>query len=185
MMARVLGAVAALAASACAAPRHRREPDPGAEPCAGRRDDFGALRAYVAAVYPAANLARKSNATVRKLFESLDYLYAPTAARAARYGAAVAGGGAAAAAAAPLPYVPSGWWFDADRVPRRARWLGGASATRWARPAVYVDTPRRSANAPFSSVGARFGPAPSWTNPLAVARVVFAPARPPRGAKTL
>ena len=87
-------------------------------------DDIDGVRAYLAAVYPAASLRDADDATCRALFESLDYFYACDDARAAamRPPAACAPLSARFAppaapprrAAPPLPYLPAGPYFSAD-----------------------------------------------------------------------
>ena len=165
---------AALVCALGAAERHR----------VGRKDDCGpparvkvrsdAVRAYLRAVYP--HMRPHSNRTLRALYDSLDYVYAPSAAREGRLvpSRGVRGD------APPPPYLAAGWYYEASPA-RQARWVGGASRSRWPRPARYR-APRASADGAFSTVGARFGPAPSWTSPLAVVRVPFALAAADDGA---
>ena len=89
----------------------------------GRKDDCGpparvkvrsdAVRAYLRAVYP--HMRPHSNRTLRALYDSLDYVYAPSAAREGRLvpSRGVRGD------APPPPYLAAGWYYEAAP----ARWI--------------------------------------------------------------
>ena len=73
-----------------------------------------------------------------------------------------------------LPYVPEGAYYAAPAKRRKnVKWLAGANANRWRAP-VRRRQASKSASKRASTVGGRFGPAPSWTNPLALVKYPFA-----------
>ena len=140
---------------------------------AKRRHD---RKAYLSAVYP---MARPPNrAAVKAFFEhSLDYFYATN--RAPRLQPPVI------APRIVAPYLPSGEYYALLKPPPRPRrWIAPASTSRWPSPTVVVPQPLNHTEFFFSSQGARLGPAPSWTNPLAIVKYPLSPhlEPPPRGA---
>ena len=125
--------------------------------------DYARVEAYLRRLYPATRTLAGAAAVAR--FEDLDYLYADRP--------VLAPPRAAAGRAPPLPYLPPGAYYGAPADRRkRPRWLAGAAADRWRAP-VKVRRATRGAVARASTVGGRFGPAPSWTNPLALVRYPF------------
>ena len=125
---------------------------------------------YLRAVYPAAVIERE-NAVA--LFESLDYYYVPLASRYAAMSPALV-----VKNAPMLPYVPAGAYYSAeasssDELFELSHWTSGSSFTRWKRPVrVFAEKPDTYFH---SSNGTRIGPAPSWTNPLAIVRYPLFP----------
>ena len=146
--------------------------------------DATALRDYLAAVYPAAaaSVRAMAPARLRSLFRSLDYFYAGCDASrlaALRPPLPRCPPLRAGAADAPLPpYVPAGAYYRAARAAPPARYFADASFDRHASPVALLRAPLplHAAGSLLSSHGAKLGPAPSWTNPLALVRYPLYPA---------
>ena len=119
------------------------------------------VEAYLRALYPSTQ--RIENAVAA--FEALDYLYADrNILEPPRF---------LAKQVPPLPYAPEGAYYAAKPAHRKkAKWLAGANANRWRAP-VRRRQASKSASKRASTVGGRFGPAPSWTNPLALVKYPF------------
>ena len=107
------------------------------------------VEAYLRALYPSTQ--RIENAVAA--FEALDYLYAdrnilePQRDLPRQIPA--------------LPYAPEGAYYAAKPAHRKkAKWLAGANANRWRAP-VRRRPAAQSASKRASTVGGRFGPAPS------------------------
>ena len=119
------------------------------------------VEAYLRALYPSTQ--RIENAVAA--FEALDYLYADRN--------ILEPPRALERQVPPLPYVPEGAYYAAKPAHRKkAKWLAGANANRWRAP-VRRRQASKSASKRASTVGGRFGPAPSWTNPLALVKFPF------------
>ena len=120
------------------------------------------VEAYLRALYPSTQ--RIENAVAA--FEALDYLYADRN--------ILEPPRSLAKQVPPLPYVPEGAYYSAKPAHRKkAKWLAGANANRWRAP-VRRRQASKGASKRASTVGGRFGPAPSWTNPLALVKYPFA-----------
>ena len=110
------------------------------------------VEAYLRALYPATQRLEKDAVAA---FERLDYLYADrNILEPPRF---------LAKQVPPLPYVPEGAYYAAKPTHRKkAKWLAGANANRWRAP-VRRRQAVQSGSKRASTVGGRFGPAPSWT----------------------
>ena len=119
------------------------------------------VEAYLRALYPSTQ--RIENAVAA--FEALDYLYADRNILEPQRDLP--------RQTPPLPYVPEGAYYAAKPAHRKkAKWLAGANANRWRAP-VRRRQASKSASKRASTVGGRFGPAPSWTSPLALVKYPF------------
>ena len=120
------------------------------------------VEAYLRALYPATQSLEKNAVAA---FEALDYLYADrNILETPRF---------LAKQVPPLPYVPEGAYYAAKPARRKkAKWLAGANANRWRAP-VRRCRAAQTAVRRASTVGGRFGPAPSWTSPLALVKYPF------------
>ena len=136
--------------------------------------DAAAVRNYLAAVYPAARmkLDKLSYGALLHQYESLDYYYACTVARATALTPKASC--TATATAAPLPFVSAGAYYRAVHN-ETTSWNLPGSLDRHAHP-VYITHRRMPATQAFHSAnGGRSGPAPSWTNTLALVRYIWFP----------
>ena len=142
------------------------------------RPDAVAVRAYLAAVYPAARglIERLSPRQLARRFDSLDYYYSSASAESLRPPFTLRPG-----EVAQLPYLPAGAYYRASgNAPMDA---GRFNAVLWSafdRHTFPVHVLRAalpgSQVANFhSSFGARLGPQPSWTSPLAIVRYSQSP----------
>lgn len=136
--------------------------------CRRTASDDADVSRYLRAVYPSLS-EDASPEDKRRLFESLEYYYACSDERAKQMTPP-----ARCVAVTELPYVPSGEYFvaavDAARdwaSLRSLKWTAPASRSRWLRPSRSVSSRESSTNL-FSTIGSRLGPAPSWTNPMAL-----------------
>ena len=146
--------------------------------------DARRIERYMTRVYPVDAARQAGDAKqLKQAFEGLHYFYAPhrnilEPARDLKTDAAPR-----------LPYLPSGAWYAAPRnYSRFTGWIASASAERWWRVSeehqpppfkrpplrtVRHRTAARSSSGRASTIGSRFGPAPSWTNPLALVKYPF------------
>ncbi len=146
-----------------------------------------AIRDYLVAVYPAASdrLHRLKRPRLVRLYETLDYYYAasPAAVRTLQPRILIGGGGSSptASAAVPMPYIPNGAFYHALGAPPLDH--GRLNAVLWGNydrhdhPVEVLQHGLLGAATErfHSSFGARMGPQPSWTSPLAIVRYVHHP----------
>lgn len=139
---------------------------------------------YLQAVYPSAHetLAATPLSVLVELFESLDYYYVCEPRRGQRLlpmATCVPIFHASGRLQMPpaLPYLPSGIYYSADGPDRttHSAWKMRASFVRWLAPVLRITKPVIPPIQLHSVIGSRFGPQPSWTNPLAIVRNVFFP----------
>lgn len=146
---------------------------------------------YLRLVYPAARrqLASRDGRDLRRLYDSLDYYYTgcapsglaslgPLLLRCSSLDVNAASASAATpeerAAGVTAPYLPAGAFFRAARQPAwQVRPFMEAAYTRHAAPVAMLHVPTSRLFA--SSHGAKVGPAPSWTSPLATVRYTLHP----------
>ena len=148
-------------------------------------EDVGAVRTYLRAVYPAgrASIDAASDARVVALYESLDYFYDCGETRLGALSPRGACGPVAGLSAPPRPpYLPPGAYFSAadattDELSAEVKAAGVArgSFTRWRALGVRLAARARVPESLRAAVGARLGPAPSWTSPAAIARYALDP----------
>uniref|UniRef100_A0A7S3NR66 Uncharacterized protein n=1 Tax=Aureoumbra lagunensis TaxID=44058 RepID=A0A7S3NR66_9STRA len=142
-----------------------------------------AVRRYLASVYPAArdSLQVATNEQVQSLFESLEYYY--FCSRRRSYLVDPRCEFYDVSRCEHLPYLPPGTYYYVDsrsaRYPQEMtakKWYAMGSFHRWQRPLKLLHEPK---NLPriidFSSKAQRLGPAPSWTNPLAIVKYPLFP----------
>ena len=146
--------------------------------------DARRITRYLAEVYPVNSEKHTTNAhQLKQTFEALHYFYAPTRdiLEPERH--------LNTKATPRLPYLPSGAYYAAPQNHSRfTGWIASASAERWWRvseenqPPPFKRPPLntvrhrnalRSASGRASTIGSRFGPAPSWTSPLALVKYPF------------
>ncbi|KAJ1631301.1 hypothetical protein T492DRAFT_870211 [Pavlovales sp. CCMP2436] len=154
-------------------------------------DTVASLRRYLSAVYPAIAqpLLRASAASLRELYESLDYFYDVDALRGLEMAPRVTftnlssfnSLGARDELGPPqLPFLPAGVYYDADSTEAAGKilpsWTARGSFVAWSNPVRVLEQPLLSPARLHSVVGSRLGPAPSWTSPMAVVRYVWWPA---------
>ena len=166
------------AARLAAAQEHCDPHDPS------EKADARRIERYITQVYPVGHQKHASDAKqLKQTFEALHYFYAPhrdilEPARQLKTDAAPR-----------LPYLPSGAYYSAPHNHSRfTGWIASASAERWWRvseehqPPPFKRPPLntvryrnalRSAAGRASTIGSRFGPAPSWTSPLALVKYPF------------
>ena len=141
--------------------------------------DTAAIHSYLAAVYPAArsSLDQMNPRQLARRFDSLDYYYSSTSASSLRPPFTLDH----ADEVPILPCVPQGAFYRASgHAPMDA---GRFNAVLWGvfdrhtLPVQLLRDPLHGAAAGsfLSSFGARLGPQPSWTSPLAIARYVHYP----------
>ena len=156
-----------------------------------RGADLQRILQYLCLVYPAARhqLYSRDGRDLRRLYESLDYFYTgcvpsglasltPSLLRCpsldARADTASAAASEELASGVTAPYLPAGVFFRAARQPAwQVRPFMEATYTRYAAPVTILRVPTSRLFA--SSHGAKVGPAPSWTSPLATVRYTLHP----------
>ena len=123
-----------------------------------------AVAAYMAGLYP----VEGSKIDVTEAFEALDYFYAP------RRDVLAPPRTLDTTKTPNLPYLPAGVYYEAPPKRRITGWIAGASQDRWWQDRTPLRRrPATKASGRASTVGSRFGPAPSWTNPLALVKYPF------------
>ena len=166
------------AARLAAAQEHCDPHDPS------EKADARRIERYITQLYPVDHQKHATNThQLKQTFEALHYFYAPTRdiLEPARH--------LKTDAAPRLPYLPSGAYYSAPQNHSRfTGWIASASAERWWRiseenhPPKFKRSPLntvrhrnalRSAAGRASTIGSRFGPAPSWTSPLALVKYPF------------
>ena len=172
------GALIIWAARLAAAQEHC-DPHVPSQPQDARR-----IERYITQVYPVNSEKHTTNThQLKQTFEALHYFYAPTRniLEPARH--------LKTDSTPRLPYLPSGAYYAAPQNHSRFKgWIASASAERWWRvseehqPPPFKRPPlhtvrhlhqMRSAAGRASTIGSRFGPAPSWTSPLALVKYPF------------
>jgi hypothetical protein len=145
-----------------------------------------AVRRYLCAVYPAGkrSIGRASAERVLSLYESLDYYYDANQQRGtttqppARF-APISPIYGVGGPAPPLPFLPAGVWYDAHTTVRsptgKTCWTSFGDFVRWRSPVTVHREPIRSPSGLHSVLGSRFGPQPTWSNPMALLRYVWWP----------
>jgi hypothetical protein len=145
-----------------------------------------AVRRYLCAVYPAGarSIGLASAERVLGLYESLDYYYDASPQRGATMQppvqfAPISNIYGVGGPAPPLPYLPAGVWYDAHTNVRsptgKTSWMSSGDFVHWRSPVTVHGAPVRSPSGLHSVVGSRFGPQPSWSNPMALLRYVWWP----------
>ena len=166
------------AARLAAAQEHCDPHDPS------EKADARRIERYITQLYPVNHQKHASDAKqLKQTFEALHYFYAPhrNILEPARH--------LKTDAAPRLPYLPSGAYYSAPHNHSRfTGWIASASAERWWRISEENHPPKfkrpplntvryrnalRSAAGRASTIGSRFGPAPSWTSPLALVKYPF------------
>lgn len=129
------------------------------------------VKEYLMSVYPAASSVSSDRAVA--LFDSLDYFYAPSPIRGMRVTPRIDFRGTMP------PYLPPGAYYSAEpdsgNYAADAGWVAGASNSRWTKPVRVITEKLSTPHDFFSSGGARIGPAPSWTNAMAIVKYPFYP----------
>ena len=142
-----------------------------------------AIREYLVAVYPAASIRIHSLSAheLQREFEALDYYYSASSDSIASIRPHLKSVNDASKRGTELPYVPAGAFYHAvGHAPLDG---GRFNAVQWGSfdrhqlpVALLHDTLVGKAARRFhSSFGARMGPQPSWTNPIAIVRYVHYP----------
>ena len=146
-----------------------------------RADTAAAVHAYLAAVYPAALdvLASLGPRQLIRRFDALDYFYSCSAAALSSLQPPMDSAHKKfLCSTAGLPYIPHGAYYRANGAlpldSGRLNVVLWSSFDRHLRP-VHVLRDATSAVGFHSSFGARVGPQPSWTSPLAIVRYVHHP----------
>ena len=144
----------------------------------------GALRGYLAAVYPAshARLSALDSEELRHRFEALDYYYSTSEAALSSVRPQLSAPlQQLSTASSALPYIPAGAYYRAlGHAPLdggRFNAIQWGSYDRHQLPVELLSAALARDRVPrfHSSFGARIGPQPSWTSPLAVVRYVHYP----------
>ena len=135
-----------------------------------------AIREYLTAVYPAAQelLHRIGPRQLAKRFDNLDYFYscAPTSLVSLQPPLTIPH-------CTALPYIPGGAFYRASGQAPLDQ--GRFNAILWSEfdrhrnPVQVLHSASASSDGFHSSFGARLGPQPSWTSPLAIVRYVHHP----------